>query len=364
MTRYRKSWQEIMEAVNESRIVYVTRWTAKKDGKRYASPFKTKPDAEKRAKELKSQGNRDISVTLDTLRPHIKWAKDGSPDIKAMQEESKDDAYAIGMAQAKKSMNDEPPLEKKTIEKGHEIAKAIMKKEDLDEAASKQSLDKLKSSWASIRTITPQRATELKKFLEKQPSDTLLQLGQYGINFVSSMATRVLQRRKPGSMAHAGSHKTYDLKMSEAVTPEKNPEAKFKDARDNIAKSQQELDKLDKSNPDNRQQVELGQKEIEVQKLKLKQDISKEKEKQLTRSEAFLEQIEALKNKAEKSGMPYSILKQVYNRGMAAWKGGHRPGTTPQQWALARVNSFVTKSSGTWGKADSDLAAKVRGSKD
>ena len=30
--------------------------------------------------------------------------------------------------------------------------------------------------------------------------------------------------------------------------------------------------------------------------------------------------------------------------------------TTQQQWALARVNSFVTKSSnGTWGGADKDL---------
>ena len=73
------------------------------------------------------------------------------------------------------------------------------------------------------------------------------------------------------------------------------------------------------------------------------------------------EAIKGLQKKAEKSGMPYSILKQVYNRGMAAWKGGHRPGTTPQQWAFARVNSFITKSSGTWGKADSDLAKKVRG---
>ena len=67
--------------------------------------------------------------------------------------------------------------------------------------------------------------------------------------------------------------------------------------------------------------------------------------------------------KAEKSGMPVGILRQVYNRGMAAWKTGHRPGTTPQQWAMARVNSFVTKSSGTWGKADKDLAAKVRAAK-
>jgi hypothetical protein len=69
----------------------------------------------------------------------------------------------------------------------------------------------------------------------------------------------------------------------------------------------------------------------------------------------------ALKNKAEKSGMPMGVLRQVYNRGVAAWKTGHRPGTTPTQWGLARVNSFVTKSSGTWGKADKDLAGKVRG---
>ena len=72
------------------------------------------------------------------------------------------------------------------------------------------------------------------------------------------------------------------------------------------------------------------------------------------------EKIAGLVKKAEKNGMPYSILKQVYNRGMAAWRTGHRPGTFPQQWAMARVNSFVTKSSGTWGGADKDLAAKVR----
>ena len=69
---------------------------------------------------------------------------------------------------------------------------------------------------------------------------------------------------------------------------------------------------------------------------------------------------EGLKKKAEKSGMPLSILKKVYDRGIAAWRTGHRPGTTPQQWGFARVNSFITKSSGTWGKADADLAAKVR----
>lgn len=82
-------------------------------------------------------------------------------------------------------------------------------------------------------------------------------------------------------------------------------------------------------------------------------------------SEQYIEEksLDGLKKKAEKSGIPYSILKQVYNRGMAAWKTGHRPGTTPQQWAYARVNSFATKSKGTWGGADKDLASKARGSK-
>jgi len=75
----------------------------------------------------------------------------------------------------------------------------------------------------------------------------------------------------------------------------------------------------------------------------------------------YVEAIAGLQKKADKSGMPYSILKKVYDRGMAAWKSGHRPGASQQQWAFARVNSFVTKSSGTWGGADKDLAKQVKG---
>ena len=68
---------------------------------------------------------------------------------------------------------------------------------------------------------------------------------------------------------------------------------------------------------------------------------------------------EALQKKADKSGIPYSILKKVYDRGMAAWRTGHRPGAGQEQWAYARVNSFITKGKGTWGKADADLAKQV-----
>ena len=45
----------------------------------------------------------------------------------------------------------------------------------------------------------------------------------------------------------------------------------------------------------------------------------------------------ALKNKSKKSGIPISVLRQVFKRGMAAWRSGHRPGVAPQQWAQARV---------------------------
>ena len=75
----------------------------------------------------------------------------------------------------------------------------------------------------------------------------------------------------------------------------------------------------------------------------------------------YVESMAGLKKKSDKSGMSYSILKKVFDRGMAAWKTGHRPGASQQQWAYARVNSFITKSSGTWGGADKDLAKQVKG---
>ena len=74
------------------------------------------------------------------------------------------------------------------------------------------------------------------------------------------------------------------------------------------------------------------------------------------KEENLNEKIKGLVKKAEKSGISYGILKKVYDRGMAAWRTGHRPGTTPQQWAFARVNSFIT--GGGARKADADLWKK------
>ena len=60
--------------------------------------------------------------------------------------------------------------------------------------------------------------------------------------------------------------------------------------------------------------------------------------------------------KAKKSGISVGTLQKVYNRGVAAWKSGHRPGTTPQQWGHARVNAFIVKKKKGGLNHDKDLA--------
>jgi hypothetical protein len=67
--------------------------------------------------------------------------------------------------------------------------------------------------------------------------------------------------------------------------------------------------------------------------------------------------------KAEKSGISLGILKKVYSRGVAAWRTGHRPGTTPQQWGMARVNSFITGGK-TRTTGDADLWKRHKGVKE
>jgi len=64
----------------------------------------------------------------------------------------------------------------------------------------------------------------------------------------------------------------------------------------------------------------------------------------------------AMADKAKKSGISVATLRKVYNRGVAAWKTGHRPGTTPQQWGHARVNAFIAKKKKGGLNHDTDLA--------
>ena len=117
------------------------------------------------------------------------------------------------------------------------------------------------------------------------------------------------------------------------------------------------------------QQAERSQKKIakakqmadhEADRLALAKKHAREKE-QLNKESTvpsfteYLDENAAVKKKASASGVSYSTLMKVYRRGVAAWNSGHRPGTTPQQWGLARVNSYINKGKGTYHGADKDL---------
>jgi hypothetical protein len=65
----------------------------------------------------------------------------------------------------------------------------------------------------------------------------------------------------------------------------------------------------------------------------------------------------SLEERSKVTGVPLEFIKESYNRGMAAWRTGHRPGATQQQWGYARVSSFLLCGK-THYTTDSDLARK------
>lgn len=64
--------------------------------------------------------------------------------------------------------------------------------------------------------------------------------------------------------------------------------------------------------------------------------------------------IKSLPDIAKATGIPLKTIVTIYNRGLAAWRTGHRPGASPQAWGYARVHSFVMRGK-TWHTADKNL---------
>src|SRR6056300_1484868 len=418
-SRYRQTMSEAMEAVrlNEAQS-HTVRFLDPANGKRFAVPFKTHADAEKKMAQLKRDGVKDIKITMDTLKQGIKFkevnedkeheitkAKDYITSVADHMEYNPDNANEefeleenfsdAQIAQLKKAYG---PLKDKriSIDNANKM-RAMFDKLD----KNKDNLEKLYkadipfiSSMASARLISKHNykaqqliglrkegvdiaVGELKEINELYKQYTDEELGEMFGNkqiepttaaalraylsgraggspfppVIEGMMSKIDQMQKDGkSVADIAKELKMDVKVVKGILGE---EVKDKDSAYAIGMAQAKKMKGDEP-PLKKSTITKGH---EIDK-----SILKKEEKEHPAKELY-EAIAAVKNKAEKTGMPYSILKQVYDRGMAAWRGGHRPGATQQQWALARVNSFVTKSSGTWGGADSDLAKKVRSKK-
>ena len=65
-------------------------------------------------------------------------------------------------------------------------------------------------------------------------------------------------------------------------------------------------------------------------------------------------EVRSLPEISKATKIPLKTVKTIYNRGLAAWRTGHRPGASPQAWGYARVHSFATKGK-TYYTADKDL---------
>jgi hypothetical protein len=67
----------------------------------------------------------------------------------------------------------------------------------------------------------------------------------------------------------------------------------------------------------------------------------------------------SLEQKSQATGVPLKFIRECYNRGLAAWRTGHRPGATEQQWGYARVHSFLMRGK-TYHTTDADIAKRAK----
>src|SRR6056300_1423373 len=132
--------------------------------------YKQKADALKKQienqKEIMKRKQREVfdsydpSLKEDDMAKFHQMQKDGKSadeiakalglDVKSVKKlmdlDEVRNPYAVGMAQAMKAKNDEPPLKKSTITKAHDIAKSIMKKEEVCPKCGKDHANKINAS--------------------------------------------------------------------------------------------------------------------------------------------------------------------------------------------------------------------------
>jgi len=407
MARYRTTMAELLKKVYEDGHEDVS------SSKRMcqtiiedATQIRTKLDTMGPEDKLDTWWTNKLAKSADNLNSARDYIMNPIEESLELDEGRMKDIYT--MQQQGKSASEIAKLMKlpvKTVKdilgEGEEI------EESLIEFTSNQIKD-LQKSYGDLKgkTISPEKATALSKHLDRIDLMSLRQLLKAKIPFVSTLARNKIYKKtgkfeeveQPEKEKKETENKDsvigtlkdqiamlkqkLENEKNKAVKPEPNPETGEVPLTIGLANKllkDKEMKKEDVQEADlTKPQIKQVHKVADdLPKKDFKDRYGKEKgdavrfgtatnmvKKKLGMKEdrrLYVETIAGLKKKAEKSGMPYSILKKVYDRGMAAWKSGHRPGASQQQWAFARVNSFVTKSSGTWGGADKDLAKQVRG---
>ena len=103
-----------------------------------------------------------------------------------------------------------------------------------------------------------------------------------------------------------------------------------------------EIDKGYKYDIDDPKAYEYWKSDIKATARGYKTVPSKYKKKFIEMYGPLPEKGKFLDKMAKATKIKKSILQKVYDKGLAAWRGGHRPGVQQHQWAAGRVYSFVT----------------------
>ena len=329
--------------------------TMSKDMKKKKEELPKKDDVSTTADTEKKEKKESESV--DKLKAEIE-KKDN--EIQSLKVKAETEKAKVAKKETEKMVNPETgePLLQVGVAYKHLRDKMAKMKEDVDYLKPKlnpSQIANIKKTWQDKKPgdVTP----AVKNMIKNMDIPTQLAIKHADIKFLSKLVEdlgkedepkvkQIIKKLKGASQAHAGQAKDLEKVMKTEMAKDKAYAIGMATAK----KKYNDEPPLDKKTI--KKAHEIGDK---LSKMKTENKNHPAKE--------VYESIAAVRKKAEKSGMPYGVLKKVYDRGMAAWRGGHRPGATQVQWALARVNSFVTKSSGTWGGADKDLAKQVRGSK-
>ena len=420
MSKYKSTWH-----LTEFTQVFVVRYRDPLNKKRFAIPYKDQKSADDKMAQLKRDGVKEIEVTKDMLRGNIKFkevAEETTPDqriadlrtkqmmkqtqirdldptkdadkitmkkndienielkMKAIRDKMRNEMFEL-IDESIKS-DDDYQAKKKALQdiqndpkmRDPETKAALMKRKDKLEkdyadfknkdkiAASKEFEKDLVAESPAAKEIdrTNTRRDSMDYQMYKKSAELLRKKDYKALGkhiHKSDTAPReyvmnVINKKEPATFKKIYGNQTGFLAT---MKPLNMGEADL--TKGQIKKVHKMADELPKKDFKDRYGKEKG----DSVRYATATNIVKKKEG-IKEMQQIDEKIKGIENKSEKSGIPYGILKQVYNRGMAAWKGGHRPGTTPQQWAMARVNAFITKGKAYY-TADADLAKKARAAK-
>src|SRR6056300_117189 len=262
----------------------------------------------KKKEEVKEENLQELSKAERDKR--IQRAKDM---IKYYDAQKKAALKGPNKALAKKMLKNETELEEvsqKEIDKFHTDLDNLVhktfghssdekKKEKIDEKVASSIIKDLQKAYAPMKgkTISPEMATKISKHLD-QPSydlNVLRQLKKADIPFISTIARNKIYK-KTGKFEQLEESKTVD-----DLKKYFNRKDNFKTAE--LITVRNKIRKLSKP-----EIKDIANANITFLSTIAKNILGEQTEKRL-----YVESISGLQKKADKSGMPYSILKQVYD---------------------------------------------------